>query len=826
MNQLDLCGAWKLRFSDGQRGRLAYAERDQIDDTRYIDATVPGEVHLEAMKQGWIGDVCLGLEALRARWVEQCIWSYRREFAAPPEALKQRAWLVFEQLDLVADIVLNGKKIACHRNVFYPCRVEVTGLLRPGANVLTVHVESGLFDTAGRNCAGMGVNLDSQLTKRPWMRKPQSQHGWDWSTRLLNVGISGAVRLEWTEQPARLEAVVPLITLSDDLERADLCVRCWTEGLRPQPVEAQLRIELEELSIDQVFPVTIKPTVDKVEATVQINHPQLWWPVGQGEAKLYDLRITLTVDGTTVESVARRIGFRKAEMRTTPHPDGGRYCILLVNNRPIFIKGGNWVPPDMITARADRPRYELLIDRALEANFNMLRIWGGGQYETSDFYDLCDEKGILVWQEFIFACAKYPAFDEAFLADVTHEARYNVRRLAQHPSLVVWCGNNEMEWGAWDWNYDHGVAHTDYALFHLVLPRLLTQEDPTRYYQPSSPWSLDGKNPNADNTGDQHPWTVGMANIDWRDYRKMACRFPNEGGILGPNALPTVMACLPAGQQFINSFAWQQHDNSVDSWNEPSDPNRMLEFWLGKNIHEMDVAQYVYWAGLLQGEGLREYIDNFRRRMFDSASAIFWMYNDCWPTVRSWTIVDYYLRHTPAFHPVRRAMNPVHLVLTRDGGQLLVWGINDTPQAVQATLRCGVMNLAGGFPVDQTLTVTLAANSSHVLHRFSADTHNDSRHFVPFAMLEKDGTLLARNRLFDLTFKEMTWPQAQVHVEVKQGQASFTCEQFAWGVCLDLDGEMPLADNFFDVWPHIPYRIPWPNPRPPAILRIGNLSAS
>jgi beta-mannosidase len=479
----------------------------------------------------------------------------------------------------------------------------------------------------------------------------------------------------------------------------------------------------------------------------------------------------------------------------------------------------------MIFAAVDQARERRLVDMALEANFNMLRVWGGGMYESDTFYDLCDERGILVWQEFIFACSRYPVDDGAFTENVRAEARYNIRRLAGRPSLVVWCGNNEMEWGAWEWGFDkHTRVLPDYAMFHLILPRLMSEEDPTRYYQPSSPFSPGGLHPNRDDVGDQHPWSVGFGDTDFRKYRDMACRFPNEGGILGPTSLPTMLACLPEGQRHIESFAWQVHDNSVSSWSEsPIFPDEMSRQWLGRDIRQMSVEEYTFRGGLLQGEGLREYCENFRRRMFDTSSAIFWMYNDCWPAVRSWTLVDYYLRRTPAFWAVRRALAPLHVVLATQGDEVAVYGVNDTPQPTDATVRYGVINLAGGLPIDRQQQVALPANSSTLLAKFPKSQWPQPTRQMAFAMLVRDGRTIAQTKLFLPLLKEMVWPRADVRVSVRDGLATFVCDTFAWGVCLDLDGELPLADNFFDLLPGVPYTMPWPHAQKPQVLQVGNL---
>jgi beta-mannosidase len=682
---IDLNGTWKLRWSDGQRGRTEYAARDVIvEDDRWMDAQVPGEVHLDLVKAGMIADPYVGTNVLAARWVEECWWSYRRMFELN-EVPPGRAWLVFEGLDLNAIILLNGKEVGRHANTFYPCRVDVTGKLRAGTNTLVVHLDSGLWGAADKPSQDWWHWPDQILNKRHWMRKPQCQFGWDWSHRLINVGMFKPVRLEWTDAPARVDQLVPLVEVAPDLQSATVRVRWFVEGLEPEKRAARLRIEMPEAGVSVDADVEVRPGLHACEAVVKVDRPRLWWPVGHGEQALYELRASLEIDGKEIGCRQASVGFRRVQFDQAPHPDRGRYFNLEVNGRKIFVKGSNFVPADMIFARIDRARYETLTNLALESNFNFLRVWGGGLYEADAFYEMCDAKGLLVWQEFIFACSRYPTTDQAFYEDVQREATWNVRRLASHPSLIAWCGNNEIEWGDWDWDYGRtGVIMPDHAFFHITLPRLVAREDPTRYYQPSSPFSPDRMPPNSDHAGDQHPWSIGFFANDFRKYREMTCRFASEGGILGPTSLLTMRACLPEpAQQTVLSFAWQVHDNSVATWTEPSAPDEMIRQWVGKEPRELSIEQFAYWAGLVQGEGLREYVENFRRRMFDSGAAIFWMFNDCWPATRSWTTVDYHLRRTPAFHAVRRAMAPIHLVVAQDAEEIVVFGINDTTAPVR-----------------------------------------------------------------------------------------------------------------------------------------------
>ena len=740
----------------------------------------------------------------------------------------ERAFLTFECLDLIGVIYLNGQKIGHHANAFYPCRIDVTDYLQVGENSLVVALESGLFFTSEKPFSGYGLAYSGKLHKRQWLRQTQSTFEWDWSPRLLNVGIRGNVNLEIVKD-VKVDSFVVLAQLSNDQKIGQITTRFFLDYWGKEKTSAQLIVRVDDSQ--QLFDVDLVKGNNKIEAVIDVNNPRLWWPVNHGEQILYQVTATLKVDGQELRA-DRKVGFRFVEIDQSTHPEGGRYFIIKVNGKPIFCKGANLVPADIIMARIDRSRSLMLVERALEANFNLLRVWGGGLYESDDLYELCDEKGLLVWQEFIFACAKYPVTDDQFLADVKKEAVFQVRRLASHPSLVVWCGNNELEWGTWAWGYEKGVAHPDYALYHHVLPVILKEEDGTRFYQPSSPFSPNHNFPNQDDMGDQHPWSVGFANTDFRDYRNMSCRFPNEGGFLGPVSLPTMQACLEGnGSPFhtlkgaVTSFAFETHDNSIASSGDRTAADDAFSQWLGVKVSELSLEEYAYWGGLLQGLALGEYIHNFRRRMFDTASAIFWMYNDVWPATRSWTIVDYYGRRTPSFYPVRRAFQPLSVVIAVEGEQVKIFGINEGA-GWSGDLRCGLFGLAGGYPIDVNKTVVLPANSSSLLAEFSlADwkKYDETLHGA-FALLSSNNINAAQDVLFLPYYKELVWPKADVRVRREGDQLIFICDTFAWRVCLDLDG-IPLPDNFFDVLPGIPTTLPWPKDLSvPQILRIGNLN--
>ncbi len=822
MGRLDLNGKWDLRWADGQRGGANNYAAEEGHSFKALEAIVPGEVHLDLIRAGMIKEPTLYMNVLDCRWVEECIWTYKKVFYVPEEAVTAHAWINFEGLDYNARILLNSEQIGAHANFFLPCRLNVTGKLKAGENTLVVQLESGLYSVAEKPIRDYySTSDDTILTKRMWLRKPQSSFGWDWSPRLLNVGIYKQVYLEW-EEDVRLDQLVLHAELNDDCTLGKIKLRQYAEVVNKQ--EGELIVSIAESEESYTFPVTLEKGAQCLEQEITVRAPKLWWPADQGEQQLYTIQVKLMAGNKFIGETTKKAGFRKVVINQEPHPSGGNYFIVLINDRKIFIKGANLVPGDIIFARLGKEYYETVVDRALEANFNLLRVWGGGIYESDEFYELCDEKGILVWQEFIFACGDYPTAGSDMLQNIEREVTYQIRRLSSHTSLIVWCGNNENE--ILTYERREGLVYSDYALYNLVIPRILKKEDPDRYYQATSPYSPDHEHPGRNDMGDQHAWNIGFDNVNFFEYRDMVCRFPNEGGILGPNSLRGVNACLPEGQRYWNSFAWQNHDNSIEQWYRYSAPDKLMSYWLGIEPKDLTIEDFVYYGGLLQGEGLSEFINNFRRRKYDCAAAIFWMYNDCWPAVRSWTIVDYYLNRTPSFYPVRRAFAPISIVLIREKDLIKVIGVNDTPETFAGQLRYGLFTLAGEYVLDQSIESQLLPNTSAELASFDAKLWEEKGFdkAVPYAMLTQGDRLIARGRLFDKRFYELSWEKPEIKMERQGREIVFTSSCFAWGVCLDLEGEASLPDNFFDLWPGIPYKLVWEEEKEiPAILKIGNL---
>lgn len=825
---LNLSGTWKVTWNEGGHGPQsldAYLHTDPFQDPdRFIEVPVPLELHLALQQAGLVEDINFGMNTLKARWVAEKYWLYVKTFTAPEAALDQKCWLVCDQLDLNAVIMLNGERVGSHNTAFVPCRINITGKLRAGENILQIGIESGLYGVADKEGAAYLQNMGALLNKRHWMRKPQYQFLWDWNPQLINVGITGGVRLEWAEA-ARLDQVVVLCNLSPDLQQAVITVKSFVEGLEPRS-GMKIRTTLMETGQSMVTDIDLKPGLNPYTSKLEVTQPRLWWPAGQGEQPLYQVKVEVLDGQAVVAEKIVRTGIRRIQIDQSPHPVEGNYFTIVVNNRKVFMKGGNWVPPDMIYSNIGKERLEALTDMAIKANFNMLRIWGGAIWAGHDLLELCDEKGLLVWHDLLFACSKYPGDDKDFYDLVKHEVTWGAREFSPHPSLAVWCGNNENEVGTWSWGWDQsGRIMPDYGLYHLVFPVIMKEEDPSRPYWPSSPFSADHINPASAITGDQHPWDVslGGAGPDFWAYRSYVDRFPNEGGVMGASSPATLRQFLPVKEQYIRSFSWDHHDNEVNFWNSrPGINYQLTEFWLGKKATDLGFDKYLLASALLQAEGLSEYISNYRRRMFSTSSAVFWMYNDSWPATHGWTIVDYYQRKKMAFHPVRRAYQPVTTVVAEEHDSIKVFGVNDSPVAWQGTVRYGVFRLTGGLSIDESLPAAIPANSSVLLAAMPAAQWQERKLSGAFGLLEQDGKVVAQFRLFTERFKDLAFSKPAVKITRGKDSVTLQSETFVWGACIDTDGEKSIPDNCFDLLPGIPYTIPWTEKEMPRVVFTGN----
>ncbi|MBC8137341.1 MAG: hypothetical protein H8F28_15785 [Fibrella sp.] len=835
---ISLAGEWNLAMTDDYPQFLT---APTIPGRLNFAANVPGGVHETLMTHGLLDDPRTGLNSFKARWVEEQWWCYRKTFVVPDSLTPATpATLVFDKMEMIAVVYLNGVEIGRHANAHRPARFDVTGKLRSGENHIAVLLESGVFDAADKPGAEYRPSPLSLLTKRHWHRKGQWQGGWDWQSRLQNVGIFGDVRIEYGDAP-RATQVKVVASLSDDLQTGTVTATFYAHNPGQETVEADLYMRVilpgeEPHGPGHTVSAVLPPGDSEQAIIVSVANPRLWYPIGHGEAYRYPV-ITCLARHENSEAQTHHVGFRKIEVDQSSHPEKGFYFTLRINDRPVFCKGGNWVPADMLYASVTPERYRELVDLAVDANFNMLRVWGGGVYADPALLECCDRKGMLIWHDLLFACSKYPGDDPAFVVEVETEVTWAMREMAHHPSLVVWCGNNEIEEGDWHWGWQKSKRLSPhYALFHKELPRIAAAEAAHVFYWISSPFSPDRTvSPREPSQGDQHPWIVSLGasgGADWWTYRTHTDRFPNEGGVLGCSTPATLRDFLPENQRHLLSPSWEHHDNPFAI--NDSAPGTLghayqtVRLWTGLDPLTLDYERYAFVSGLLQAEGIVEYITNYRRRMWDSSAAIFWMFNDSWPATHGWTIVDYYRRKRLAFHPVRRAFAPVSVIVAaQENGQLSAYGVNDTAADFVGSILLASCNPDGTEHVEiARKPLTIPANSKTLIENYGVTPRPGQLYFG--VLYDESGTVVAQHRALFARFHELDMVREPgIEMTVYDGILTLRSDVFCWGVCLDADGDAAVSDNCFDLLPGVPYRMVWDEIElgEPRIVRLGNRDA-
>ncbi|TDQ52373.1 glycoside hydrolase family 2 protein [Actinorugispora endophytica] len=651
-----------------------------------VPATVPGCVHTDLLAAGLIPNPYEGANEDELTWIGRTRWSYTTGFDAAALAGAERVDLECEGLDTVADLSLNGRPLGRTRNMHRAYRFDLRPALREGGNELRVEFASPY---------GYAEALREELGDRPnaypepfqFIRKMACNFGWDWGPTLVTSGIWRPIRLHaWST--ARLSRVVPQVTVAATPEggaRGRVLVRVEVERSDTgEDAGLTLRAEIA----GRTAAVAVPPGVCRTEVEVEVDDPALWWPIGHGDQPLYDLRVVLSADGAELADWRRRVGFRTVELDTGVD-EGGRRFTFVINGKPVLVKGANWIPDDCFVTRVGRERYAERIDQAVGANMNLLRIWGGGRYESEDFYELCDERGVLVWQDFLFACAAYP--EESPLAEeVEAEAREAVVRLAPYPSLVLWNGNNENIWGFWDWDWEKPLAGRSWGEGYYLdlLPRVVAELDPTRPYWPGSPYSgSPDVHPNDPRHAAMHIWDV-WNEVDYTVYRDYKPRFVSEFGFQAPPAYATLRAALPGEDLRPDSPGMLHHQKAIDG-------NGKLARGLAPHFGDTaDFDDWHYLTQVNQARALTVGIEHFRAQWPDCAGSVVWQLNDCWP-VTSWAAVDGDGRRKPLWYALRAVYADRLATIQPEGEGLVLALANDTDQEWAGTARLARRSLEG-----------------------------------------------------------------------------------------------------------------------------------
>jgi beta-mannosidase len=665
-----------------------------------IPARVPGCVHTDLLAAGLIPDPFVDDNEVRLSWIGRADWSYETTFDWADGAA-ERVDLVCDGLDTVARIDLNGVELGRTQNMHRGYRFDTAPGLRVGPNV--VRVEFGSAYAYAQSWA-------ERLGRRPgaydqpfnFIRKMACNFGWDWGPTLVTAGIWRPIGLHaWSV--ARLASVRPLVTTAG----ADGRVEVHVEFERTASEPLVLTVAVGEAAVR----VPVDSDASTAVAALTVPDVRRWWPRGLGDQVRYPLTVDLSgQDGRPLDRWRRSVGFRDVRLDTTPDRDGTPYT-LIVNDVPVFVRGVNWIPDDTFPTRISRERLETRLRQAAAANVNFLRIWGGGRYESEDFYDLADSLGLMVGQDFLFACAAYPE-ESPFAEEVEAEARDQVVRLAPHPSLVWWTGNNENIWGHEDWNWKEPLAGRTWGAGYYfdLLPRVVAELDPTRPYWPGSPYSgRDDVHPNDPAHGTMHIWDVWNTD-DYTRYREYAPRFVAEFGYQAPATYATMRRALADSPLAADSPGMRHHQKAVDGAGK-------LARGLAAHLPEpRDFDDWHYLTQVNQARAIQLGVEHFRSLRPLCMGAIVWQLNDCWP-VTSWAAIDSDGREKPLWFALRRVFaDRLVAVVPRDAhdgdGGLSLVAVNDGPTPWEARFEVARLDLDGERHAATTIEVRVAPRSS------------------------------------------------------------------------------------------------------------------
>ncbi|GAA0517262.1 beta-mannosidase [Paractinoplanes deccanensis] len=660
----DLGGTWELRA-------------DAVDP---LPASVPGCVHVDLLNGGLIPDPFLDDNEKAVAWIGRTDWRYSRDIAWDGPA-HERIDLVFEGLDTVASAELGGVALGSSRNMHRTYRYDVTA--KP-AGELVVRFASA-YTEAERVRDLLGPRANAYPEPFNFIRKMACSFGWDWGPTLVTAGIWRPVRLEgWST--ARIAAVRPLATY-DGAGRLDLTVD--VERTRERDLRARVLLDEREIAT-----LDLPGGVTSARKAVEAGWVKPWNPRGYGEPALHELTVELLDGDDVLDRWQRRTGFRTAAVDRT-----GEGFVFHVNGSPVQIKGVNWIPDDIFPARMTRERYERRLREAAGAGLNLIRVWGGGLYESRDFYEVCDELGLMVWQDFLFACADYPE-EEPLFSEVVAEARENVTRLAPHPSLITWSGNNENLW----LHEPSGDVSWGEKYYLETLPAIVAELDPTRPYQAGSPWSGSWDHlPNDPAFGTFHSWEVWNRE-DYPHYRDSAPRFVAEFGWQAPPAWTTLREAVSDDPLLPDSPGVLHHQKAEDG-------NGKLARGLAPHFPEPTSTEaWHYLTQLNQVRAVTTGVEHWRSHWPHTGGTILWQLNDLWP-VTSWSAIDGAGRHKPLYHAMKQLYAERALtVQPRDGG-LVVAVLNDHPAEWSGTLLLERQDTGGTVLATTTRQITVAPRS-------------------------------------------------------------------------------------------------------------------
>lgn len=788
--EMNLAGDWELILEDNSK----------------MKGTLPGCTYLALMENNRIEDPFWGSNEQAASGIAEQRYRYKRDFILKEEDLRRSSVeLVLDGADTLAEIFINKKPAGKTQNAFRIYRFQVKELLKKGKNEIEINFEPPhevmQKSQEKRPLAGMNIGVPGIS----YIRKPQYHFGWDWGPCLPPAGISGGIRLEGYSC-AKLDRFT--VIQRHENHSVYLTVKASCEKLENEAEPEPDRNVTEPELVWNVTAPDGKTWAQKTdfvnhyaEDTIQIQDPQLWWCSGMGEQPLYTVSVILqTGHGEEADSRRCQVGLRKIELNLESDEWGNNFQFR-INGEPIFAKGANWIPTDSFINRVTDEKMEFYIRSAKEANMNMLRVWGGGYYETDRFYELCDKYGILVWQDFGFACRAYPLDEEKFLDNVKAEVRDQVRRLHYHACLALWCGNNELQLEELLWAKDKKLRKTIHQFFFQTLSEWVKDLDETTPYWYGSPSDLEaGKRANGLQCGDTHLWQVWHGLMPVHAFRRFPTRFCSEFGLESLPSKHTLAAFTDVKKATLQCKDIQSHQKSSRG-NE-----KLLYYVTSRYHHPADLESTIYFTQIMQAEGIRSAVEFWRRNKGRCNGALYWQYNDCWPAV-SWSGIDYSGQYKALHYLARSFYAPVSISAYTEDKKVMVQVINDRLVSCTGCLEWKAVRFDGSELASGKTEVTVDKTGvSEIITLEYLEILQGERPenvVVCIRLLEGQKEIAKRNQLLVKEKKiHFTRPaiKADLELDGRRGRLTLQSDRFAHYVELAFEGILlNFSDNFFDL---------------------------
>lgn len=797
-------------------------EFSQVGKDEWLAAEVPGTVHSDLIAHQLLPDPNYRMNEGDVQWVETAEWEYRAVFQLTPEVIAMNNLMLdFKGLDTYAKIYLNNQQILETDNMFVGWEVDVKNYLKEGSNQIRIHflspVTEGLKKLQQLDYLLPASNEQAPYNQRTnvFTRKAPFHYGWDWGPRLVTSGIWRPVVLKaWND--AIIESVY-IETRNIGKNQAKLNGYAEINVFNTGEYVFTLNIDGRLSGLSKK--VTLIQGLNTIPFDFTIDDPKLWWSNGLGEPYLYDFSFTLQKDDVIIDLHELAYGVRT--IRLVQEPDKvGRTFYFELNGVPVFMKGANVIPSETLTPTVKYETYKRLVKNAVAANMNMLRVWGGAIYEDDLFYELCDQNGILVWQDFMFACALQPG-DKEHLDNIRKEAEYNVKRLRNHASIALWCGNNENlhGWNHWGWKemYEPKVRNfvwkTYERIFYDILPSAVKQFDPKTAYWASSP-SAYGNQLADRQSGDEHDWTIWFGQQPFSAYGDEVPRFVSEYGLQSFPNMHTISDFSVEDDWNIDSEVMRNRQRSRMDYISPGfDGNDMIKRYMERYYPVPEnFEHFVYVSQLLQAKAYQSAIEAHRRNMPHCMGSLYWQLNDSWPTI-SWATVDYFGRWKAAHYAVRKANSEFMVSPIINGDTLQVYAVSDRLKTISdARLMITLMDFNGSEITSMGKTIDIMPNTSTlILNRDLSEFIEDVDLKKTFVLIELfDGEkILADNQLYFIEPKDIVLEKPEIEItaiKISNGyELTIKSSKLVRNLFLDTPySDVFITDNFFDLIPGKP----------------------